>query len=115
MLTVPVASAEDAGPLTILKRSWRLSSGRYGRLLALELLLLVAAIILLLTAQVVGGLLAELIGGDITPLSLSALVSAIVMASAQAAFTVLASVMLARVYVQVAGGGAEVSVPSSGT
>lgn len=115
MLTVPVASAEDAGPLTILKRSWRLSSGRYGRLLALELLLLVAALVLLLTAQVIGGLVAELVGGDITPFSLSALVFAIVMASAQAAFTVLASVMLARVYVQLAGGGAEVSVPSSGT
>ena len=115
MLTVPIASAEEAGPLTILKRSWRLSSGHYGRLLGLELLLLVAAIVLLLTAQIVGGLVAEMIGGDITPFSLSALVFAIVVARAQAAFTVLASVMLARVYVQLGGGGAEVSVPSSGT
>ena len=116
MLTVPVASAEDAGPLTILKRSWRLSSGHYGRLLGLELLLLVAAIVLLMTAQIIGGLIAEMIGGDITPFSLSALVFAIVMAAAQAAFTVLASLMLARVYVQLVGGGeAEVSVASSGT
>ena len=115
MLTVPVASAEDAGPMTILKRSWRLSGGHFGRLLGLELLLLVAAIVLLLTAQIVGGLVAEMIGGEIAPFSLSALVFAVVMASAQAAFTVLASVMLARVYAQLAGGGAEVSVPSSGT
>ena len=78
--------------------------------------LVVAAIVLLMTAQIIGGLIAEMIGGDITPFSLSALVFAIVMAAAQAAFTVLASLMLARVYVQLVGGGeAEVSVPSSGT
>lgn len=115
MLTVPVASAEEAGPMKILKRSWRLTGGNYWRLLGLELLLLVAAIVLLLTAQIVGGLIAEMVGGDIAPFSLSALVFAIVMAGAQAAFTVLASVMLARVYVQLAAGDAEASVPSSGT
>ena len=49
-------------------------------------------------------------------LGLSALIVALFTAVAQAAFTVLASVMLARIYVQLAGrGDTEVSVPSSGT
>ena len=116
MMTVPVASAEDAGPLAILKRSWHLTSGRYWPLLGLEVLLLVAAMFLLLSAQVVGGVLAQVVGGDPTPFSLSALIFAIVVASAQAVFTVLTSLMIARVYVQLSGGGSvEVSVPSSGT
>ena len=115
MMTVPVASAEDAGPVTILKRSWRLTRGRYWPLLGLELLLLVAAVVLLIAAQLVGGIIARLVGGDIAPFSLSALIFAIIVGVAQAAFTVLASVMLARIYVQLAAGDAEVAVPTTGT
>ena len=88
----------------------------WGGSLGLEMLLLVAAMFLLLSAQVVGGVLAQVVGGDPTPFSLSALIFAIVVASAQAVFTVLTSLMIARVYVQLSGGGSvEVSVPSSGT
>ena len=115
MLTVPVASAEPAGPLTILKRSWRLTSGNYAVMLGLELLLLVLAIVLMLAATVVGGTIASLIGGDVSPYSLSALVLALFVGIAQAVLTVLVSVMLARIYAQLAGRDAEASVPSSGT
>jgi hypothetical protein len=116
MMTVPVASAEDAGPVSIIKRSWRLTSGRYWPLLGLEMLLLVAAVFLLLAAQLVGGVVAEIVGGNATPFSLSALILAAVVAAAQAAFTVLASVMLARVYLQLHGAAdAPASVPTSGT
>ncbi len=115
MLTVPVASAEPAGPLTILKRSWRLTSGNYAVMLGLELLLLVLAIVLMLAATVVGGTIANLIGGDVSPYSLSALVLALFVGIAQAVLTVLVSVMLARIYAQLAGRDAEASVPSSGT
>ena len=115
MLAVPVASAETVGPVGIIKRSWRLSSGRFWPLFGLELLLLVAALSLLGAAQFVGGSLAQLIG-DVRPFSLSALLFAMIMAVAQAAFTVLASVMLARVYTQLAGDGAATRyVPTSGT
>jgi hypothetical protein len=114
IMTVPVASAEQAGPLAILKRGWNLTGGHYWTLLGVEILLFVAAIVLLLAAQFVGGGVAMAIG-ELQPFSLSALVLAAFMAAAQAVFAVLATVMLARIYVQLAGGGAEVSVPSSGT
>jgi len=114
MMAVPVASAEEAGPLEILKRSWKLTRGHYGRLLALELLLLVAALAMLVAAEVVGGSVAQLVGGDVTPFSVSALILALFTGIAQAAFTVLASVMLARIYVQLAR-GEDASVPNSGT
>jgi hypothetical protein len=72
---------------------------------------------LLLTAQLIGGVIGRLVGGDLEPFSLSALILALFIALAQAAFTILASIMLARIYVQLTGEreAAEVSVPSSGT
>jgi hypothetical protein len=85
-------------------------------MLGLEMLLLVAALFLLASSQFVGGILAEVIGGEVTPMSLSALIFAIVVAIAQAAFTLLASVMLARVYLQLSHRGeAQASVPTTGT
>ena len=113
IMTVPVASAENAGPLTILKRSWRLTRGVYWALFGVELLLLVAALALLLSAQFVGGALAAALG-QIEPFSVSALVLSAFMGVAQAVFTVLATVMLARIYLQLSRGGAEAGVPSSG-
>ena len=116
MLTVPVASGEPSGPLHILKRSWSLTKGRYWTLFGLELLLLVAALFLLLTGQMIGGIIGEIVGGDATPFSLSALLFSFIVALTQSVFTVLASVMLARVYAQLTGAGEpEVSVPSTGT
>lgn len=114
IMTVPVASAEEAGPLTILKRSWKLTGGHYWSLFGVELLLLVAAIVLLLSAQFVGGAIAAAIG-EVQAFSLSALVLSAFMGIAQAVFTVLASVMLARIYAQLSRGEAAASVPSSGT
>ena len=96
IMTVPVASAEQAGPLTILKRGWKLTSGHYWTLFAVEILLLVAALVLLISAQFVGGAIAQLLG-DIEPFSLSALVLALFMGAAQAVFTVLAWIALSYV------------------
>jgi hypothetical protein len=115
MMAVPVGSAETLGPIGIIKRSWRLSAGRFWPLFGLEVLLLTTALILLGAAQLVGGTLAGLIGRP-EPFSLAALLFAIVVATAQAAFTVLASVMLARVYTQLAASAdARPSVPTTGT
>ena len=113
-LLSPVASAEAIGPIAIVKRGWDLTKGHYWRVLGLVGLLLVAALALLITAGVLGALLARLISSEVEPFSLAALVVALVAGIAQGAFSVLASVMLARVYFQLATGGAEASVPSSG-
>lgn len=115
IMTVPIASAESIGPLAILKRSWNLTKGRYWPLFGLELLLLIAALALLVSAQFVGGSLAQILGGDVEPFSLGALILAVFMGVAQAAFTVLASVMLARIYAQLSGTPeARPSVPTTG-
>lgn len=114
IMTFPVSSAEDAGPLTILKRSWNLTRGHYWTLFGVELLLLVAAVVLLLSAQFVGGAIAGAMG-EIRPFSVSALILSAFMGVAQAVFAVFATVMLARIYVQLSRGDTAVSVPSSGT
>lgn len=117
MLSVPIASAEDIGSFAILKRSWQMTKGNYWGLLGLEVLLLIAALALLLSAEAVGGVIAQAIGGDVAPFTVAALILSLFTALAQAAFTVLATVMLARIYVQLARdpGQPVVSVPSSGT
>lgn len=114
-LLSPIASAEAVGPLVIVKRSWDLTKGHYWRMLGLVVLLLIAALALLLIGGLIGGLLARLVSSDIEPFSLAALIVSLLAGLAQGAFSVLASVMLARVYSALAGGGAEASVPSSGT
>ena len=115
-LVMPVATAETGGPIRILRRSWDITSGSYLRLLAFLLLILTAALIVLLVAQFTGGIVAKALFGDVKPLSLSALVLALIVASVQTAFVVLISTMLARMYVQLAGlRDSPASVPSSGT
>jgi hypothetical protein len=117
LLLMPVATAEAGGPIHILKRSWSLSSGHYLRLLGFMFLILIAAIIVVVTVQFVGGaIVAAVFAGDVRPLSLGALVYALLFGAVQAGFAAVLSVMLARIYVQLAGEDVErVSVPSSGT
>jgi uncharacterized metal-binding protein len=56
-----------------------------------------------------------LLVGKIQPLSTSALILALVQAAVSAAVSTLFAVMLARIYLQLAGRGeAQASVPSSG-
>ncbi len=115
MLSAPVAAAEAAGPVAILKRSWALSSGHYWRLLALLILLLIVAVVLMSAAAVTGGILGAIISPDLEPFTVGALVVALFTGIAQAVFTMLSSVMLARSYLQLDGQAAEVTVPHSGT
>lgn len=113
---VPVGAAEGGGPLTLLKRSWRITSGNWWRLAAFLFAFFVASV---LTARaigfVVGGAL-MLTAGPLEPMALSSLVLAATLALVGAAFTCLFSIMLARIYAQLAGPAHDdVSVPSSGT
>jgi len=102
-LVSPVASAETIGPVNIIKRSWQLTAGHYWRLLGFIALLLVATLVLMIAAGVVGGLLARMFSSEIEPMSIGALILSSFAGAAQGAFSILASVMLARVYAQVAG------------
>jgi len=111
ILIAPVASAERVGPFAILKRSWNLTSGNYWRFLGLVILFLILALVLLSVAAILGGILGRLVDPEIAPFSASAFIISLFAGIAQAVFTVTASVVLARVYAQLAG--PEVSVPSS--
>ena len=116
ILMVPVASLETGGPFRILKRSWQLTRGHYWRLLAFVLLISIGALFLLAATQMLGGIVGKLLFGDLAPFSAGALLTALIGAAVQAAFAVTVTVMIARIYTQLAGDPAvDVSVPSSGT
>jgi hypothetical protein len=113
-MIVPAAAAETGGPVKLLRRSWELTSGHYLRLLAFILVVLGLAVVLLLSSLLVGGILGRIAFGDIKPFTIGALAVALIGAAAQAGLTALASVMLARIYVQLSGRGSGPGVPKSG-
>jgi hypothetical protein len=113
-LIIPVTTAESGGPVHILRRAWELGSGHYLRLLGFLLAIILVALVVLLSAQFLGGILARLFFGDAKPLSLAALVIALISGLVQTAFVVVVSTLLARIYAQVGGGGTQPSVPISG-
>jgi hypothetical protein len=115
LMTAPVASAEDIGPVAIIQRSWSLTAGHWWHLLGFLLSFFIGAVVALLAVSAVSGAVAALLLGPIEPMSASALLVALVEALANAAITGLFAVMLARIYAQLAGSGVQASVPSSGT
>jgi len=116
LMSSSVASAEAAGPITILKRSWNLTRGHGGKLLGFLLLFIVAVLIVLGVISVMTALLARSLLGDLEPFSTAALFAGLVQGIASAAATTVFAVMLARIYVQLDEGGAvPVTVPASGS
>ena len=114
ILASAVASAENANPLQILRRSWQLSSGNWWRLFVFLLLACIGAIVLLAAVASVVGLLARMMFGDIGPLTLGGLLVAIVSQVLSAVVSVIFFVMVARIYAQLSG-RAGTTVPKSGT
>lgn len=116
LMTSPVASEEDVGPIAILRRSWALTSGHWWRLFGFILLLLVAALIAMAATNWAAALVAVVVLGPIEPMSGSALLVALAEAVVNTLVTVLLAVMLARIYLQLAGReSARATVPKSGT
>ena len=116
IMSGPVASAEGAGPVAILKRSWALTAGNFWRLFGFLAAFFIGAIVVLLAIGAAVGVLIGVTAGPIQPMSASALVVALVQALLNAIITTFFAVMLARIYVQLTGGTeAQASVPRSGT
>jgi hypothetical protein len=109
LMSAAVASAERLGPIAILRRSWELTAGHWWLLFGFLAMICIVALVLLVGATAAAGVVVRLVIGDITPLSLGALVVALVSALLNAVFTTGFAVMLARVYVQLAGRGGEVA------
>jgi ABC-type Fe3+ transport system permease subunit len=103
LMSAPVASAENAGPIAILRRSWELTAGNWWRLFAFIAMIVLAALVLALAVRTASGILIQVALGPPQPMSTSALVIAIILALLNAVLTVVLAVMLARIYAQLAG------------
>jgi hypothetical protein len=113
ILSSPVASEEAAGPVHILRRSWELTSGHWWRLFAFIMLFIIAALVVMTAVNIGVSSVAVVLFGPIDSMSLSALFIGLFDSVASAAVTVFLAVMLARIYIQLAGRDG-VSVPRSG-
>jgi hypothetical protein len=103
ILSAAIASAEDAGPIGILRRSWALTAGHWWALFGFVAIFLVGVIIVLLALGSALGVVVRLTLGAVEPMSAAALVLALVQSLVSAAISTLFALMLARIYLQLAG------------
>jgi hypothetical protein len=103
MLMTPVAAAEPAGPIAIIRRSWALTGGHFWKLLGFVLLMIVVLLVVGMVVGMVFGILIAAIFGAPEPGSFGALVLLLIGAVVNAAFGVVLTAMIARIYVQLAG------------
>lgn len=115
ILMAPVTSAEGAGPIAMIRRSWGLTRQHWWRLFGFGVAFFIATLIVLIAVAAASGVLAGLLFGPVEPMSASALIVALAQALVNAAVTIIFTVMLARIYAQLAGRDeAQAGVPSSG-
>jgi hypothetical protein len=103
VLSAPVASAEPVGPIGILKRSWDLTAGHWWHLFGFLLVFFIGSALLVLAVGSAAGVVIQLLIGSVQPMSASALLLALIQALLSAAVSTLFAVMLARIYLQLAG------------
>lgn len=110
-----VASVEGSGPISILRRSWLLTAGHFGRLIGFLLLFLIGALFAIMASGMLVQVVVSAVAGRPEPHSAGALIVALAVSLVTAAVTAVFVVMVARIYAQLAGRDAAVSVPNSGT
>ena len=103
LLMTPVAAVEEGGPIGIIRRSWDLTRGHFWRLFAFAVLVLVAASIAMGVITLLVGIVVALFAGPPDPLTLSAILMALVTALLQALFTMIFATLIARIYAQLTG------------
>ena len=114
-LFVPIAAAEPGGPVRLFARSWELARPAYLRLVAFVLLVFAGILLVGLAGEFIFGSAVLLTLGPPKPGTVAALVLGLFAGILQAAFGVVMSVMLARIYVQLAGrDSGAAGVPKSG-
>jgi hypothetical protein len=105
---VAVAASEGRGPIGLIQRAFSLTSGHFWRLLAFILMLMIGFTILAFTIGTVVGGLVMLLFGKPDPWSISLLLIALTGGLVQAAFVMVYTAMLARIYAQLSAGQAGV-------
>jgi hypothetical protein len=114
-LVVPLAAAETGNPLRLASRSWQMARGHYLRLLGFVAAVLFGLGLIVIAVELGLGSATVLVLGQPEPGSMSALILGLIGGVLQAGFTIVTAVMLARIYLQLAGGGrAQPGVPNSG-
>lgn len=115
ILVSAVAAAEDSNAFGMLKRSYELTAGNWWRLFAFVFLYGLGAAVLLKAIEWVLGAIAELALGGAAPLTVGGLFVTLVVEVVSAAASVAFFVIVARIYLQLAGRDSiAVTVPRSG-
>jgi hypothetical protein len=109
VLIVPVAAAENEGPIAIIRRSWTLTAGHFWKLLGFFLLLVIVVLVVSLVVGAIGGILIVLVAGRPEAGSVAALLVALLNGIVQAIWTVYFIATIARIYAQLTGGGVGVA------
>jgi len=116
ILASAVAAAEDGNAIDILRRSFELTSGNWWRLFAFIFLYGLGAAVLLKAIESVLGIIANLVFGGVGPMTIGGLAVTIIVELVSAAASVTFFVIVARLYLQLAGrASVEAGVPRSGT
>jgi hypothetical protein len=103
LLMSPVAAAERAGPVGIIRRSWELTKGHFWKLLGFVLLLAIVLMVVAAAVGAVGGILVAIVAGKPEPGSIAALLMLLIAGLVNAAWAAVFTSMIARIYVQLAG------------
>lgn len=103
LLASTTGVVEGLGPLAMLKRSWALTRGSTAKLYGMFLLFMLAALIVVMATQFVAGSLIIVALGRPEPWSIAALLTGLVVQLSTAIVSVMVTIMIARVYAQLAG------------
>jgi len=115
LMSSPVASEEEAGPVQILRRSWDLTRGHWWRLFGFMIMFILGALILIAAVNWGVTAVAVILFGPVEPMSVSALLIGLFDSVVNGVVTTILAVMLARIYLQLTGREAvAVSAPRSG-
>lgn len=102
-LMAPVAAAQEGGPIALLGRSWRLTAGRFWKLLGFFILFGIVVLVAAMAVQFVLGSLIALAAGRPEPGSLSFALVTLLQAALNALFYMFLIATLSRIYAQLTG------------
>jgi hypothetical protein len=103
MLLTPAAAEETGGPVSILKRSWSLTSGHALKLFGFMLVVIIVFLVVMLAVSAIFGSLIILAAGKPQDGNLSSVLIALVGGITNAALGLFLTSMVARIYAQLAG------------
>lgn len=113
MLAFPAAGVEGKGPISMLSRSWRLTRGATLKLYGLSLLFLLLLVVASWASTAALGSVVLLLAGQPEPLSVSALLLALVSQLAQALVALPFGVLIAQLYREAVHAEEPASVPDA--